>query len=72
MAVELFSTDVPPRGVSLVHEDYQTRKCQCRIRDVACLGWYSFLSLISFFLSFSLSHPLSLVSLLFSFSLSLS
>ncbi|KAJ3041387.1 Protein fam72a, partial [Rhizophlyctis rosea] len=36
--VELFSTDVPPFGVQLVQEDYQTRNCQCRIRDVACLG----------------------------------
>ncbi|KAJ3222891.1 Protein fam72a [Clydaea vesicula] len=34
----LFSTDMPPSGVSLVNEDYQTRKCFCRIRDVACLG----------------------------------
>lgn len=40
MAVELFSTDVPPSGVSLVNDDYMTRKCRCRIRDVACLGWY--------------------------------
>lgn len=40
MAVELFSTDIPPSGVSLVNDDYQTRKCHCRIRDVACLGWF--------------------------------
>ncbi|KAJ3389205.1 Protein fam72a [Lobulomyces angularis] len=46
MAVELFSTDMPPSGVSLVNEDYQTRKCFCRIRDVACLGWYEFNILI--------------------------
>ncbi|KAJ3397309.1 Protein fam72a [Lobulomyces angularis] len=38
MAVELFSTDMPPSGVSLVNDDYQTRKCHCRIKDVACLG----------------------------------
>ncbi|KAI8847175.1 protein FAM72 [Chytridium lagenaria] len=36
--IELFSTDIPPQGVQLVHEDYQTRNCFCRIRDVACLG----------------------------------
>ncbi|KAI8918764.1 FAM72 protein-domain-containing protein, partial [Entophlyctis helioformis] len=36
--VELFSTDSPPFGVQLVLEDYVTRNCQCRIRDVACLG----------------------------------
>jgi hypothetical protein len=46
MNVELFSTDAPPygihanTGVQLVHDDYQTRNCHCRIRDVACLGWY--------------------------------
>lgn len=38
MNVELFSTDAPPTGVQLVNDDYQTRNCQCRIRDVACLG----------------------------------
>jgi hypothetical protein len=38
MAVELFSTDLPPTGVALVNDDYQTRKCHCRIRDVACFG----------------------------------
>eukprot|EP00842_Homolaphlyctis_polyrhiza_P000274 jgi/Hompol1/1247/HPOL_001763-RA len=36
--VELYSTDLPPFGVQLVLDDYQTRNCQCRIRDVACLG----------------------------------
>ncbi|KAJ1559879.1 Protein fam72a, partial [Nowakowskiella sp. JEL0078] len=36
--VELYSTDSPPAGVQLVNEDYITRNCQCRIRDVACLG----------------------------------
>jgi hypothetical protein len=39
MNVELFSTDAPPYGVQLVNEDYRTRNCFCRIRDVACLGW---------------------------------
>ena len=39
MNVELFSTDSPPYGVQLVLDDYQTRNCFCRIRDVACLGW---------------------------------
>ncbi|TPX59026.1 hypothetical protein SpCBS45565_g07854 [Spizellomyces sp. 'palustris'] len=38
MNIELFSTDVPPNGVQLVNDDYQTRNCFCRIRDVACLG----------------------------------
>ncbi|TPX30554.1 hypothetical protein SmJEL517_g05893 [Synchytrium microbalum] len=38
MNVELYSTDLPPFGVQLVNEDYQTRNCHCRIRDVACLG----------------------------------
>jgi hypothetical protein len=45
--VELFSTDSPPfgmpsnfnSGVQLVNDDYRTRNCFCRIRDVACLGW---------------------------------
>ncbi|KAI9202676.1 FAM72 protein-domain-containing protein [Polychytrium aggregatum] len=36
--VELFSTDTPPRGVQLIHLDYTTRNCLCRIRDAACLG----------------------------------
>ncbi|KAJ3321034.1 Protein fam72a [Boothiomyces sp. JEL0866] len=36
--VELFSTDSPPYGVQLVNDDYRTRNCFCRIRDVACLG----------------------------------
>ncbi|KAJ8327423.1 hypothetical protein QVD99_008037 [Batrachochytrium dendrobatidis] len=36
--IELFSTDAPPFGVQLVYDDYLTRNCQCRIRDVACLG----------------------------------
>ncbi|KAI9345817.1 protein FAM72, partial [Zopfochytrium polystomum] len=37
--VELYSTDaVPPGRVQLVAEDYLTRNCNCRIRDVACLG----------------------------------
>lgn len=38
MNVELFSTDAPPYNVQLVFEDYRTRNCACRIRDVACLG----------------------------------
>ncbi|KAI8834671.1 FAM72 protein-domain-containing protein [Chytridium lagenaria] len=37
--VELYSTDEVPAGrVQLVAEDYLTRNCHCRIRDVACLG----------------------------------
>ncbi|KAG0228653.1 Protein fam72a [Mortierella sp. GBA43] len=36
--VELYSTDRPPKGVQLVYDDYRTRNCKCRIRDVACLG----------------------------------
>ncbi|KAJ3402674.1 Protein fam72a [Chytriomyces hyalinus] len=36
--VELYSTDSPPTGVQLVFDDYTTPNCQCRIRDVACLG----------------------------------
>ena len=36
--MELFSTDSPPFGVQLVFDDYRTRNCHCRIRDVACLG----------------------------------
>lgn len=36
--VELYSTDMPPSGVSLVNESYMTENCRCRINDVACLG----------------------------------
>ncbi|KAG0027928.1 Protein fam72a [Podila clonocystis] len=36
--IELYSTDRPPAGVQLVYDDYRTRTCKCRIRDVACLG----------------------------------
>ncbi|KAH6577084.1 hypothetical protein BASA50_000047 [Batrachochytrium salamandrivorans] len=36
--IELFSTDSTPYGIQLVNDDYQTRNCLCRIRDVACLG----------------------------------
>lgn len=37
--VELFSTDRVTQGrVQLVANDYMTRNCQCKIRDVACLG----------------------------------
>ncbi|KAL7752251.1 hypothetical protein RI367_002296 [Sorochytrium milnesiophthora] len=37
--VELFSTDAPPNDcVQLVNDDYLTKNCRCRIRDVACLG----------------------------------
>ncbi|KXN70305.1 hypothetical protein CONCODRAFT_31859, partial [Conidiobolus coronatus NRRL 28638] len=36
--VELYSTDLPPTNVQLVDEDYVTKNCQCRIRNVACLG----------------------------------
>lgn len=35
--IELFSTDNPPFGVQMVNDDYVTRNCSCRIRDVACL-----------------------------------
>jgi hypothetical protein len=38
--VELYSTDTPPGGVSLVNDAYITENCRCRIHDVACLGWY--------------------------------
>ena len=44
MNVELYSTDSPPYSVQLVNEDYRTRNCFCRIRDVACLGWYVLLT----------------------------
>ena len=27
-------------SVDLVNESYQTAKCKCKIKDVACLGWY--------------------------------
>lgn len=38
-SVELYSTDNVSKGrVQLVGEDYLTENCQCRIRDVACLG----------------------------------
>ena len=40
IAIELYSTDIPPLGVALVFNDYLTRNCACRIRDAACLGWY--------------------------------
>ncbi|RKP02543.1 hypothetical protein CXG81DRAFT_10674 [Caulochytrium protostelioides] len=37
--VELYSTDiVVPNKVSPVGDEYVTRNCMCRIRDVACLG----------------------------------
>jgi len=36
--VELYSTDAPPPGVSLVAEDYTTSSCRCKVKDVACLG----------------------------------
>ncbi|KAI8916218.1 protein FAM72, partial [Gorgonomyces haynaldii] len=36
--VELYSTDIPPLQVQLIGDDYLTRACHCRIRDVACLG----------------------------------
>ncbi|KAI9190252.1 hypothetical protein H9P43_001685 [Blastocladiella emersonii ATCC 22665] len=35
--VELFSTDSPPATIAMFGDDYTTEKCQCRIRDVACL-----------------------------------
>ncbi|XP_065909154.1 protein FAM72B-like [Dysidea avara] len=35
--VELYSTDLPPSGATvLVEEDYETRHCECRIKDIAC------------------------------------
>jgi len=37
-AVELYSTDLPPPRVDLVETSYQTEKCNCKIKDVACLG----------------------------------
>lgn len=36
-SIELYSTDVPPLSVQLIGEDYMTKNCQCKIRDVACL-----------------------------------
>ncbi|KXS13360.1 hypothetical protein M427DRAFT_125063 [Gonapodya prolifera JEL478] len=36
--IELYSTDQPPQGTQLVAEDYTTRNCWCRIRDVGCVG----------------------------------
>ncbi len=27
-------------AVDLVNEPYSTEKCRCKIKDVACLGWY--------------------------------
>ncbi|KAJ3008898.1 Protein fam72b [Thoreauomyces humboldtii] len=36
--VELYSTDATPRGVQLMHGEYLTQNCSCRIRDAACLG----------------------------------
>ncbi|KAG2174500.1 hypothetical protein INT44_006763 [Umbelopsis vinacea] len=39
--IELYSTDTPPSGsIQLMDKDYLTRTCRCRIRDIACLGWY--------------------------------
>ncbi|ELU00650.1 hypothetical protein CAPTEDRAFT_207513 [Capitella teleta] len=38
-AVELYSTDLPPAdSVALINASYQTEKCKCRIKDIACLG----------------------------------
>ncbi|KNE57034.1 hypothetical protein AMAG_02793 [Allomyces macrogynus ATCC 38327] len=37
--VELYSTDAPLVGaIQLVHDEYMTENCQCKINDVACLG----------------------------------
>ncbi|XP_031556609.1 protein FAM72A-like [Actinia tenebrosa] len=37
--VELYSTDMPPEGaIQLVGSDYRTKNCDCKIKDVACLG----------------------------------
>ncbi|KAJ3128476.1 Protein fam72a [Nowakowskiella sp. JEL0407] len=36
--VELFSTDVQPKGVQVVYKDYTTQNCKCRIKDAACLS----------------------------------
>jgi hypothetical protein len=38
MNVELFSTDSAPRNIQLVNDDYTTSNCDCRIKDLACLG----------------------------------
>ena len=31
--------------VQLIGDDYTTKNCRCKIRDIACLGWFD--SLIS-------------------------
>lgn len=37
--VELYSTDLPPENsIQLIGTDYSTQNCECRIKDVACLG----------------------------------
>lgn len=37
--VELYSTDLPPENaIQLIGMDYSTENCDCRIKDVACLG----------------------------------
>ncbi|XP_015774614.1 PREDICTED: protein FAM72A-like [Acropora digitifera] len=37
--VELYSTDFPPENaIQLIGADYSTENCECRIKDVACLG----------------------------------
>ncbi|XP_068714572.1 protein FAM72B-like [Montipora capricornis] len=37
--VELYSTDLPPENaIQLIGKDYSTDNCDCRIKDVACLG----------------------------------
>ncbi|XP_028398288.1 protein FAM72A-like [Dendronephthya gigantea] len=37
--VELYSTDLPPeQSIQLIGQDYRTKNCFCRIKDVACFG----------------------------------
>ena len=36
--MQLFSTDSIPNGVQLVNDDYMTKNCHCKIKDIACLG----------------------------------
>ncbi|EDO38247.1 predicted protein, partial [Nematostella vectensis] len=37
--VELYSTDLPPENaIELVGPNYSTTNCDCKIKDIACLG----------------------------------
>ena len=39
--IELYSTDLVNTGrVQLIGDDYTTKNCRCKIKDIACLGWY--------------------------------